>query len=48
MSDRSHQNKQYVEIEENIHRIVYATDGDTDDLITELSDWVYDYVASKP
>lgn len=27
-------------IEQEVHYIIYATDGDTEDLITELVDWV--------
>lgn len=40
------QNRRYVEVEQEIHRIVYATDGDTDDLIGELTDWVFDRIES--
>jgi hypothetical protein len=38
------QNQRYVEVEQAIHHIVYAADGDTDDLIDDLTAWVFDRI----
>jgi hypothetical protein len=41
------QNQRYVEVEQEIHRIVHAADGDTDELIDDLTVWVFDHLDTQ-